>query len=404
MKRTRIAIIATLVTLAALCLTGCTTFDNFKEAFIDKPQDKNATIEIGVFEPFSGSDKDSAADEIKGIELAHEQFPTVNGKIINLIEADNASNVDAATTAIQTLIAKEPKVILGSNSSILSLAAGDYIQDAKIPTIAITNTNPLVTRNYSYYYRVCYVDSNQGDLMAQYVLRQGNEKAAGVMVPKGDDAALAMATAFTDRLKAETGNEDIIAVYSHYEAGASDYSKQLTAIRQSGAKCIFITGNNTDAANIINQAGVMGLDVRFLGDMTWGEKAFRKLLFSGAEENIDFVRFFAADAEANNKAVSEQRQKFLDAYANKYGEGEPSDAVALGYDAYVVAVDTIDKAPDDATGEQIREILADGQYTFEGASGTINFSTFGDPIKVAYICTWKGNRVTTVDTVDPLSE
>lgn len=56
--------------------------------------------------------------------------------------------------------------------------------------IAITNDNPLVTKNYPYYFRVCYVDSNQGDLLAKYVLEQKQETTAGVLIPNNDDVAM----------------------------------------------------------------------------------------------------------------------------------------------------------------------------------------------------------------------
>ena len=146
--------------------TGCATFENFKTGFIDKPQDHQATIQIGVYEPMSGTDSEAAEQEIKGIELAHEMYPTVNGKIVEMVYVDNASNIYAAETAIKELIVKEPLVILGSYGSVYSLVASDYIRDAEIPAIAVTNTNPLVTRNNDYYFRVCYVDSNQGDILA----------------------------------------------------------------------------------------------------------------------------------------------------------------------------------------------------------------------------------------------
>ena len=74
----RTALIITLILIMA-SMAGCTSFDNFKAAFIDKPQDKKATIQIGIYEPMSGADKNNAADEIAGIKLAYEQYPTVNG-------------------------------------------------------------------------------------------------------------------------------------------------------------------------------------------------------------------------------------------------------------------------------------------------------------------------------------
>ena len=275
--------------------SGCTTFDNFKAAFIDKPSDNSATIQIGVYEPMSGADQKKGELEIKGIELAHEMYPTVNGKFVELIYADNASDIYAAETAIKELLLKEPTVILGSSGSVYSLVAGDYINEAKVPAIAITNTNPLVTKNNEYYFRVCYVDSNQGDLLARYVLEQKQETVAGVLKPKEDDAAMAMTTAFTDRLKAETGNEDAVTVYEEYTPGSDDFSKQLNVIKESGVKSVLLPGEITDSAKIIKQADQMGLDVVFLGDTKWADEEFNSLTGGIAtEDNTAFINFYSA--------------------------------------------------------------------------------------------------------------
>ena len=66
----------------------------------------------------------------------HEMYPTVNGKFVELEYADNASDINAAETAIKELILKKPTAILGSYGSVYSMVAGDYIRDAKIPAIA----------------------------------------------------------------------------------------------------------------------------------------------------------------------------------------------------------------------------------------------------------------------------
>lgn len=398
MKKSRKYILITFILIIAMSvLTGCTTFDNFKMAFIEKPQDQKASIQIGVYEPMTGSDSEGGELEIKGIELAHEMYPTVNGKIVELVYADNLSDLDAAETAIKELLVKEPKVILGSYGSVYSLAAGDYIKEAETPTIAITNTNPLVTKNNDYYFRVCYVDSNQGDILAKYLLEQKKEKTAGVLLPEDDDAAMAMATAFSDRMKAETGNEDAIAVYEEYTTGDKSFRKQLDAIKESGVKSVLLPGNITDAANIIKEAKLSDIDVVFLGSTDWADYEFRKLTGDMAtEDNTAFVNFYVAD-----ETVNEESEKFLDAYHEAYGEDAvPQDSVALGYDAYIIALNAIDKADDDASAKEVKEVLA-GQNRFMGASGVITFSSTGDPIKTAYISTWQDGKVVSLHTMDP---
>lgn len=347
----------------------------------------------------SGAEKSNAEDEIKGIRLAYEQYPTVNGKLVELVEADNASDIYAAETAIKELLLKDPTVIIGSYGSVYSLVAGDYVEEAKVPAIAATNLNPLVTKNNDYYFRVCYVDSNQGDILARYLLEEKKIKTAGVLLPENDDAALALATSFTDRMKAETNNDDAIEVYEEYKPGSEDFTEQLGIIQDSGIDNVLLAGDINDSVKIAEQARDMGLDTVFLGSTDWTTDEFKELAGDGKDvgtiDNVEFVSFFAAE-EADNK----EGEKFLKAYQEKYGESTPSDAAALGYDAYVIAINAIDKASDDATSEEVREVLA-GQAKFEGASGLITFNGMGDPIKSAYISVWQNGSIETISTINP---
>lgn len=397
MKIRKIAAVAVTAVLTVTMLTGCTTFNNFKEAFLQQKKSSDVTIQIGIYEPMSGADSDAAKAEVKGIELAHEVYPNIGGKIVELVYSDNSSDIDAAETAINNLISKKPDIILGSYGSVYSMIAGKPVNDAKIPAIAITNDNPLVTKNYPYYFRVCYVDSNQGDLLAKYVLEQKQETTAGVLIPNNDDVAMAMATTFVDRIEAETENEDAITAYETYKPGQKDFTKPLKAIQESGVKSVLLPGDSADSANIINQAADMGLDVMFLGPTDWSSKEFRSELSSSvSKEHLAFVNFFTAD-----DTINQESEKFLEAYHEKYGKDkEPEDSVALGYDAYLIAINAVNDAGNDPSGNDIRKVLASAKE-FQGASGNITFNTEGDPLRSAQISTWEGKKIVSTYTVEP---
>lgn len=397
MKIRKIAAVAVTAVLTVTMLTGCTTFNNFKEAFLQQKKSSDVTIQIGIYEPMSGADSDAAKAEIKGIELAHEVYPNIGGKIVELVYSDNSSDIDAAETAINNLISKKPDIILGSYGSVYSMIAGKPVNDAKIPAIAITNDNPLVTKNYPYYFRVCYVDSNQGDLLAKYVLEQKQETTAGVLIPNNDDVAMAMATTFVDRIEAETENEDAITAYETYKPGQKDFTKPLKAIQESGVKSVLLPGDSVDSANIINQAADLGMDVMFLGSTDWSSKEFRSELSSSvSKEHLAFVNFFTAD-----DTINQESEKFLEAYHKKYGKDkEPEDSVALGYDAYLIAINAVNDAGNDPSGKDIRKVLASAKE-FQGASGNITFNTEGDPLRSAQISTWEGKKIVSTYTVEP---
>lgn len=397
MKIRKIAAVAVTAVLTVTMLTGCTTFNNFKEAFLQQKKSSDVTIQIGIYEPMSGADSDAAKAELKGIELAHEVYPNIGGKIVELVYSDNSSDIDAAETAINNLISKKPDIILGSYGSVYSMIAGKPVNDAKIPAIAITNDNPLVTKNYPYYFRVCYVDSNQGDLLAKYVLEQKQETTAGVLIPNNDDVAMAMATTFVDRIEAETENEDAITAYETYKPGQKDFTKPLKAIQESGVKSVLLPGDSADSANIINQAADMGMDVMFLGPTDWSSKEFRSELSSSvSKEHLAFVNFFTA-----GDTINQESEKFLEAYHEKYGKDkEPEDSVALGYDAYLIAINAVNDAGNDPSGNDIRKVLASAKE-FQGASGNITFNTEGDPLRSAQISTWEGKKIVSTYTVEP---
>ena len=397
MKIRKIAAVAVTAVLTVTMLTGCTTFNNFKEAFLQQKKSSDVTIQIGIYEPMSGADSDAAKAEIKGIELAHEVYPNIGGKIVELVYSDNSSDIDAAETTINNLISKRPDIILGSYGSVYSMIAGKPVNDAKIPAIAITNDNPLVTKNYPYYFRVCYVDSNQGDLLAKYVLEQKQETTAGVLIPNNDDVAMAMATTFVDRIEAETENEDAITAYETYKPGQKDFTKPLKAIQESGVKSVLLPGDSADSANIINQAADLGMDVMFLGPTDWSSKEFRSELSSSvSKEHLAFVNFFTAD-----DTINQESEKFLEAYHEKYGKDkEPEDSVALGYDAYLIAINAVNDAGNDPSGNDIRKVLASAKE-FQGASGNITFNTEGDPLRSAQISTWEGKKIVSTYTVEP---
>ena len=70
----------TLVLALLLSMTGCTTYNNFRAAFFSEEQVAQVkTIKIGVYESMTGQNSAQGKEEVKGIELAHELYPTVLG-------------------------------------------------------------------------------------------------------------------------------------------------------------------------------------------------------------------------------------------------------------------------------------------------------------------------------------
>lgn len=381
-----------------LCITlfsGCTTYKNFSDAFLTSKEEASDVIRIGVFEPLSGKEKEHGALELRGIELAHELFPEALGKKVELVYADNKSDVDVAASAAQDLVEKKVSIVLGSYGSTLSLVGSEYFTKAKIPAVAITSANPLVTSSSDYYFRACFVESFQGVALAKYAVEQMGVSKAAIFRDADDDYAAAVSQTFTDKMIQLTADENAVAKVIEYTSTRKDFKKQLEQVSKSGAGVVLLASKTKDALRIMSQAQEMGLQIVFLGTDAWESEAFVKDAGTAAEGAV-FSTYF--DPEA---AITENTQVFLRAYREKYGEDqEPPSDVALGFDAYLLAINAIGTAGTSVNGEAIRDRLA-ATKNFPGASGNITFDENGDPIKSVVIKTIQNGKFVHIHTVEP---
>lgn len=384
-----------LIMLCTTLLSGCATLENFTNAFLKDDADDKDVIKIGVYEPLSGKEKEHGALELQGIELAHELFPEAVGKKVELVYADNKSDVDVAASAAESLVEKEVSVVLGSHGNTLSLVGGEIFTDAEIPAITITATNPLVTSSSDYYFRTCFVESFQGVALAKYAVEQVGTSKAAIFKDADDDYAAAVSQTFSDKMVQITEDVNAISQVIEYKSSQKDFKKQLQKIKDSGAGVVLLASKNKDAIKIMQQAKDMGIQLRFLGTDNWENKDFVK---DGgpAVEGAAFSTYF--DPET---AITQNTEVFLKAYREKYGEdAEPASDVALGFDAYLLAINAINKAGTSLDTKAIRDQLA-ATKNFAGASGNITFDENGDPIKSVVIKTIINGEFVHIYTVEP---
>jgi branched-chain amino acid transport system substrate-binding protein len=394
-KKFKSIIICVTILLCIGTLSGCTTYDNFKEGFFGDGSNQD-TIKIALYEPISGEFSDEAAAEIRGIELANKLYPEVLGKKVELVYTDNGSDLNTAKTALENLVENKPAVVLGSYGSAFSMLAGPVFMDAKIPALTITNTNPLVNANNPYYFRVCFVEAYQGKALADFTVMHLLATKAAVLLPQGDDYAMALSTTYGEKLQVLTGNANVIVSTQTYNAGDTDYSKQLKKINESGATVVFLPGGISDAQAIIAQAKDMELKLTFLGTEVWASDEFIQPAIRAGLTNYYFPTAYDS---ANSK--TELADIFLKAYKKEFGTGTPEEATALGFDAYLLALDAITRAGSADDGAKIIEALA-SVVDFQGASGVIRFDAQGDPERSVIINNVQDGVTTPVYTVMPV--
>lgn len=93
-------------------------------------------IRIGVFEPLTGQNAAGGEYELRGVELANEQYPTVLGKNVELVIVDNKSDTVEAATAAARLVEEDVDVVLGSWGAALPCRAAQFLRRRESPQSA----------------------------------------------------------------------------------------------------------------------------------------------------------------------------------------------------------------------------------------------------------------------------
>jgi len=392
----RVICVLTAVCTAAV-FAGCTTFDSFKHAYVDKAkEDSSPVITIGVIEPQTGSNSDRGKQEIKGIELANSIYNNVDGYKVELRTIDTQSKVSTAKTAVQSLVDMKPAAIIGCAGEATSLAISDAIEENHIPTITPSATNPLITQSNKYYFRACITESQMGEGLAEYAYRKLKSDRIGMISLKNDNSTAALIDGFNRNIKKLAGKKNK-AVRSTSEIMINDeeINNALDSIQREECDVCFVSLGKEAMDVFFTKAEEKGLTgITYLGTRSWGDNAFVEMMKKHPDIKVVFpyASVMAENQKTLNK-LTEEAQRFQIEYASRYGSDDiPTDNAALAYDSYLLLINAIHNAKS-TEGKDIRKALlelkemrcATGVFTFDESGNvvrTVNLSTINSDYQV----------------------
>ena len=340
-------------------------------------------LKIGIFEPASGANGAGGKQESLGIKYANSVQPTVeiDGETykVELVEVDNQSADDKASTAASGLVNKGVSVVLGSYGSSVSIAASPVFKEAGIPAIGITCTNTQVTEGNRHYFRICFLDPFQGAVLANYAWDQGI-RTAYTLAELGNAYDLGLASSFKTAFEKLGGK----VIADNFPANQADFTSYITNAKSSGAEAIFSPTSISYAQLIIEAVATQNAGIPIYAGDTWDSNVILDAA-KGKDVTINITTFYQ---EGGNKEFDDGFKKWLNADAanltNNGGNDIVSAVSAMGYDAYFVALEAAKKAKSTEPAK-IMEALWGVEY--KGVTGDIKFDgTNGDADrKVAYI-------------------
>src|ERR671939_661135 len=292
-----------------------------------------SAIKVGVYLDLSGQTSSFGQSTKNGIEMARDEINKAGGiggrQIQLVIEDDQGLPAQAATVVTKLINQDKVQALLGEVASSNSLAAAPKAQEAKVPMISPSSTNPAVTQVGDYIFRVCFIDPFQGEVMAKFAANTLKAKRAAILLDVNSDYSRGLAQFFEENFVKLGGQ---IVERQSYTQTDRDFKGQLTSIRQANPDVIYVPGYYGQVGVIAKQAKELAIKAPLLGGDGWDAPQLFQI--GGSALNGSYM--------SNHYSVddpSPATQKFVADYKSRYN-GTPPDAIgALAYDAMKVLAD-----------------------------------------------------------------
>jgi branched-chain amino acid transport system substrate-binding protein len=329
-------------------------------------------VRIGVFMSLTGDTANFGISSTNGIKMAADEVNAaggINGKQIELLVQDDRSDASEAATIVTKFVTQDQvHAILGEVASSRSIAAAPIAQNAKIPMLTPSSTNPEVTKKGDYIFRSCFIDPVQGAAIAQFGAKTLGAKRAALMVDRKNDYSTGLEKVISEVFTRLGGQ---VVVTQSYQAGDQDFNAQITSIKGANPDVIFVPGYYGDVGLFAKQARDKGITVPLLGGDGWDSPSLYQIGGS-ALNGCYFSNHYSPD-DADPIVV-----KFVADYKSRYGT-VPDALAATAYDAARIMFDAIKRA-NSLDGSAIRQALADTKE-FPGVTGMVTFNENRDAVK-----------------------
>jgi branched-chain amino acid transport system substrate-binding protein len=296
--------------------------------------------------------------------------------------------------------------VLGEVASSRSMAAAPICQQAGVPMISPSSTNPKVTELGDHIFRVCFIDPFQGQMIAKFARKTLGLSKAAVFRDNKNDYSVGLANYFSEAFQAMGGT---IVADEAYSEGDQDFKAQLTVIKSKRPQFLMVPGYYTEVGLIARQARELGLEVPFLGGDGWVSDRLLEIAQDALNGSFFVNHYWEQDP---NPAI----QKFVSEYRKRYN-ATPDGLAALGYDAAGVLTHALDRirqedpaafralaGPRDEKQKAARAKLRDMIATtkdFPGVTGRISLDASRNAVKPAVFLGIENRNYKFVALVEP---
>ena len=297
-------------------------------------------------------------------------------RAVSTAKADTKSETSEAVTAATKLIADEKvKVLVGPATTAPVIAETQIATEHKVPVLAPCATSARVTvengKVQPYIFRSCFIDPQQGDVMAKFAADNLKAKTAVIYIDSSSDYSKSLGAVFKERFEAAGGK---VLMEEAFLQKDQDFKAALTKLKTANADVLFVPGYYEEIGKIVKQARELGITSPILGTDGWDDPKVADIAGKDALNKTYFCTHYSEK--------DEQVKPFLEAFQKKYGHA-PNVFAALGYDAGKLIVDALKRAGSDDTDKITQAIAA--TKDLQAGTGTISMDANHNPIKQAVV-------------------
>ncbi len=359
MKRILSVVLASIVLVAAVtaCSSGASSSaaPSTASGTSSKTSGPSGTpIKIGIMTMLTGDKANIGFAERDGALMAQADINAAGGILGRPVEVyfgDTRGIAQEGVNALRKLLEQDKcEMILGPGQSGTTIAVASMINEAKVPLIASTATNPAVTVVNGvvqpYVWRICFTDPYQGKVIAEYAINKLKKTKAAILYDVGNDYAIGLNQYFEESFKA--GGGTIVSKLA-YKTGDVDYRSQLSELKAKDFDCILLPNNYKDIALIAKQMADLGITGK---QIMCGDSGMSKVIIdmAGAAFNgATIVSHFSQE----DPAIA----AFLARYVKDYKlTSTPEPNGVFEYDLMMLAKDVITRAKS-TKGEDLQKAI-----------------------------------------------
>ncbi len=380
MRRFLALFLVVALALATFLVAGCETEGEDEDTGTEEEENgteteeesgEAETIKIGVHTSLTGGLADygfAAAEALKLAAEDYDGFEDAEGNVyeIELVIKDDKGEPAEAPVVAQQLVDEGVVAVIGCLTSGNTNASLPIYQEAGIPLISGSATNPDITEGgeFENFFRTCLRDDVQGAALADWAVEMGVEKAV-VMDDRGDYAV------GLGNLVEENLVEDGVEVQREQcQEGDVDFSAQVNNVKEFAPDALIFTGYHREAGLMRKQLIETGLgDITFMGGD--GIKSDEIAEEAGGAENVQGIfSTFGSPAREGMDTFP----VFAESFREATGE-EPGPYAENNYDALAAVVAAVQEAGSADPGSIIEAL---GEVTVDGLVGDFTFNEKGD--------------------------